>query len=341
MPGIQHGAQSGAGIARRGLHEHVLPAPAALQGGHQQYVQREPSGQAEVLAVAGHLDDGLLEGLLQSRRHRRPHRPGNLSSVREAEALVELGTEAAAAPSLAVKEGTVDAGPAAVSRREDLEKQVVEAVVSGSRQPLDLVLVGVRFEAQQFRYPPVQVTQRVRIVELLFERQPAAARAPARPAAEIAGPVQRNHGGLLERRGIVRGGGVRRVVLDQHDLAPGKRVAELQVRERLGAAGERPHDGHAVHLPGLDAGHAQAGVDGLRRQFAGLKTPRDFLLLDGGDQLTVLQDRASGIVEQAADSQNDHPFPFRVFSILAQVSRRVTVRLNTSFPGAESGSTQK
>jgi len=53
-------------------------------------------------------------------------------------------------------------------------------------KPLDFVLVGVRMEAEQARYPPVQVTERVRVQAFGFERQPARPGVPARAAPEIA-----------------------------------------------------------------------------------------------------------------------------------------------------------
>ena len=65
-----------------------------------------------------------------------------------------------------------------------------------------------------------------------------------------------------------------------------------------------------------------------------------FGFFDGGHQLAVLQNGAGGIAADAADSQNDHLRLSR-FSILAQVSFRASVRLNTGLPGVESGSTQK
>ena len=67
----------------------------------------------------------------------------------------------------------------------------------------------------------------------------------------------------------------------------------------------------------------------------------EFRFFDGGDEFAVFQHCGGGIAEQAADSEDDHFGCLPRFSILAQVSFSVTVRLKTGLPGVESGSTQK
>jgi hypothetical protein len=52
VPGVEDGAQRGAGVAGGGLHEDVLPIRGGLDRGDQQGVEREPSGEAEVAAPA-------------------------------------------------------------------------------------------------------------------------------------------------------------------------------------------------------------------------------------------------------------------------------------------------
>ena len=53
--------------------------------------------------------------MLQTGRHRGLERLGNRLAIADAEPLVELRAESAAALALAVEEGTVDAGPGAVA----------------------------------------------------------------------------------------------------------------------------------------------------------------------------------------------------------------------------------
>ena len=69
--------------------------------------------------------------------------------------------------------------------------------------------------------------------------------------------------------------------------------------------------------------------------------PHQLRFFHGGYQFAVFQYCAGGIARQTTQSENDHLPPLSRFSIFAHVSRSVVVRLNTGFPGAESGSTQK
>ena len=60
VPGFEHRADGRAGVARRRLHEDVAAAGALFERRHQQRVQPQPARQAQVPAVARHLDHGLL-----------------------------------------------------------------------------------------------------------------------------------------------------------------------------------------------------------------------------------------------------------------------------------------
>ena len=89
-------------------------------------------------------------------------------------------------------------GPASVTL-QNLEEQVFEAVVSADREPLDLVLVDVGFEAEEFADAAVEIAERIGGILFVLERQMRAAGLPARAAAEIAAAIERQHGGLFER----------------------------------------------------------------------------------------------------------------------------------------------
>jgi hypothetical protein len=64
VPGVEGGAQGRACVARRGLHEHVLPAPALLERRNQEGIMSQPARQAKVAPAARHAHDGLLHGAL-------------------------------------------------------------------------------------------------------------------------------------------------------------------------------------------------------------------------------------------------------------------------------------
>ena len=179
------------------------------------------------------------------------------------------------------------------------------------------------------------------MIELLVEHQLGAGCLPAGRAAEIAVAVQRQHGGLVEGRGVVGRGRVRHVMFHQHHLGAREPIPKLQVEGPFRPLGVGPDDGHAVDFASPHARDAETFRDGVDGQFRGLKSPRHLLLFDRGDQFAVFQNGASSVVEQTADPENDHPFSFSVFSILAQVSRSATVRLKTGLAGVESKSTQK
>ena len=106
-------------------------------------------------------------------------------------------------------------------RRQHLAKQTGKAIVAGGGEPLDFVFVGVRLEAEQFGDAAVQIADGIRIVHLGFEFQTVALAAIARAAAEIAGAVEGQHSGVVETRGVVRGGGMRGLMLHQRELALG------------------------------------------------------------------------------------------------------------------------
>ena len=75
---------------------------------------------------------------------------------------------------------------------------------------------------------------------------------------------------------------------------------------------------------------------------AGALAARNLRFFHGGKDFSVFQQRAGCVVEQPSQTNDDHfDFFSDVFSILAQVSRRATVRLKTGFAGVESLSAQK
>ena len=133
------------------------------------------------------------------------------------------------------------------------------------------------------------------------------------------------------------------MMIHQHDAAVRELRAKREMQRVLGPGRERPRDGDTVHLVRGHVGEAEARSDRLLRQLTGPCPPGDFFLLYGAGQFAILQHCGCGIAQDAADSQDDHArvVPFCAFSILAQVSRNCTVRLNTSFSAVESGSTQK
>ena len=105
---------------------------------------------------------------------------------------------------------------------------------------------------------------------------------------------------------------------------------------------ERAYQRDAVHIGRRETGHFQRARNSGLRQSAGRQLARHFTFFDRRHQFAVLQHRAGGVFIEAAQSENDHlDFFSDFFSILAQVSRSATVRLNTSFSDVVSGSTEK
>jgi hypothetical protein len=87
----------------------------------------------------------------------------------------------------------------------------------------------------------------------------------------------------------------------------------------------------------------------MSRQFARLESSRDFFLFHSRDEFAIAQQRARGVAQDTAQSKMiidvclmSAAGLLSVFcSILAQASRRPTVRLNTGCSAVESLSTQK
>ena len=131
---------------------------------------------------------------------------------------------------------------------------------------------------------------------------------------------------------------MRGVMFHQHQTAGGEAGAQGQMQFTLVSGAEGADQRDAIHRFAIHAGQAQGRFNGIVREFAGFIAARDFLLFHGRRQRAVLQHRAGRFVEQTTESENDH---FDFFSILAQVSRSATVRLNTGFSAVLSGSTEK
>ena len=120
-------------------------------------------------------------------------------------------------------------------------------------------------------------------------------------------------------------------------------VAEVRLDESLsrhttfGIGG--PADIYAIAKDADELRRLVALCNRSQTPFFILGAGSNVLVSDKGIRGVTIENRARGLVQDAADAQNDH-FA-NAFSILAQVSRNATVRLNTSFSAVESLSTQK
>ena len=84
-------------------------------------------------------------------------------------------------------------------------------------KPLHPVLVGTRLKPNQFRHTPIQLTDRIRIENLVFQHEPVPFPAPFAPAAQITFPIERDHDSRFERRRQVGCRCVRRMVVNRND----------------------------------------------------------------------------------------------------------------------------
>ncbi len=192
-----------------------------------------------------------------------PQRRGNLVAVLQTESRIELLAEPALAQTIRVEEAAIDARPIAPAQNLLEQRQKLLAGI-GRREPLDFVFIGSRVESQQLRHAAVQIAQRIRIVEILFQVQLISGSAPARGGAEIAVAIQRQHRGIIERRWIIRRGRMRRVMLHHQHLGTGK----LRSQREMNLLRERTHQGDAIHIRGRQPSHFQRRRDGGFRQNA-------------------------------------------------------------------------
>ena len=198
--------------------------------------------------------------------------------------------------------------------------------------------------AQQLRHGAIQAAQRIGIIPLALRLDLRVLGVPARPAAKIAGVIERENGGLLERRGEKRRCGVGLVMLHHGDLRLGELIAQDAVHLRLRRARERAHHGHAFHLLASGSRQAQALRDRRLRQPAGPPHVIELVLLDGGLQLAVLQHGARRVAQQTTQSQNHHwslRFRLDFGPRVAQGDGAVEHQLLAGLSGALSGSTAK
>ena len=104
----------------------------------------------------------------------------------------------------------------------DFAERGEEPVVPGGRKPLQLVFIGARLESEKLRDGAIQPRGRIRILPLAVELQFVAVPAPARPATEIAGMVERQNGGVFKWRCEKSGCRMGQVMLDDGNLGPGE-----------------------------------------------------------------------------------------------------------------------
>ena len=129
-------------------------------------------------------------------------------------------------------------------RRHHLAEQRRVTLVARRREPLDLMFLGSGAIAQQLRHGAVQPAQRIGIIPLALRLNLRVLRVPARPAAEIAVVIEREHGRLFKRRCEKRRCGVGLVMLHHGDLRLGELIAQdavhLATPARARTAAPRP-----------------------------------------------------------------------------------------------------
>jgi hypothetical protein len=139
------------------------------------------------------------------------------------DALEKLRAEAAVGHALGIEIGSIEAWPYAGGTLQDFQKQVAVPVLARCREPLHFVLIRIGVETEQLRHTPIELTQRIRRVQLLVQaKQLAALGMPARATAKIAMPVEHQHGRILEGRRIVCRRRVRTVMVNERHPAVGE-----------------------------------------------------------------------------------------------------------------------
>src|SRR5579871_5057818 len=88
---------------------------------------------------------------------------GNRFAIAQAESFIEAAAEAAIFEPLGAEEGTVQAG-AGIGEAENIEEQTLEAIITGNRHPLNLVLIAVGIETEQLGDAAVEIAERVRVI---------------------------------------------------------------------------------------------------------------------------------------------------------------------------------
>ena len=116
--------------------------------------------------------------------------------------------------------------------------------IGGQSQPPRARLTGI--ETQQLRTPAIEIAQRVRILEVLFQVQSDFRSPPARGGSKFPIPVQRQHGGIIEGRRIVRRCRMRRVMLHHHHLRVGKPRPQRQMNLLREWANQGDADSHSA-----------------------------------------------------------------------------------------------
>ena len=138
---------------------------------------------------------------------------GHNRAIGDSQGSIQLGAETSGAHLARVKVGGVLARPPGDGGSDHVFKQIGETVVARRGKPLHLVLIGIRHEAQQRRDAAIEIAQRIREIELALQREAIALALPASAAAQIALPVQREDGGMIEARSIVGRSRVGRVMV--------------------------------------------------------------------------------------------------------------------------------
>lgn len=100
------------------------------------------------------------------------------------------------------------------------------------------------------------------------------------------------------------GSGVCEVMLDHNDLRVGEFIAEAELSGTFVLVGERARDGDAIDFGRIQVRRMQGSFKGLLREVGRTIRSRYFALFDGGDQAAILQDAASSVVPETAETKD-------------------------------------
>ena len=283
----------------------------------------------------GELQDRLLGHLLDRGRevHLAPRDPALGLARRPLEEVVK----ALVGDDLAVQEAeVVEIQPVGAVRLE-VDQHVADAVgVEGpavGREAHQLVLPGVHLEAAEVGERAVQQPQRVGVVDLLQGPDLLALSAGDARRGPLADAVDGEDRGLGEWGGVERGCGVGEVVpgeeqrhlaaegalqvarheeLDPQErrrgleplLFPARRHADQRLEHAVEAQHRVVVEHHGIELVWLDEGLLQAVADRVCRKTRVVLLSGEALLLRGGNDVAVPNDRGRGVVVEARDAKD-------------------------------------
>ena len=340
----ERGAEGPAGVAGGGLDPEAAKRAFAEEAGVGDAVEGDAAGEAEVLFAgesvkgAGEAEDDFFGDVLDGASDVAVElsERGFGCARRDGEELGEAGVGHRLAVEIAEVVEVEAEGTVGAEIEQVLENQIDEARFAVGREAHELVFARVDAEAAVVSESGVEEAEGVREAELAEKLEIGAGAAAERGGGPFADAVEREDGGVGERRREEGAGGVRLVMAGEMNRRRGetecaKFVFDHGWEPELGVQPVGHRGGEGAEAAGCDresggedalefeerlfvvddgveraGGLGNAIGDGVAREGSVVFFAGETFLLNGGDDGAVFDEGGGGIVVERAEAQDAH-----------------------------------